>query len=119
MEFGFTLSIFALISGLLGITLFSIGSIKNMNTVNSYGIVALFVTAAIAIGVGICIVGGSLQLWETSELEKLTKAKPETVPTCFIFGESKLCGEFIYEDKNFRYISKNENTLVIENKENN
>lgn len=117
MEFGYYLSIIAIIFGVLGITFFCIGAIKNMISVAALGIVGLFVTTAIAIGVGICVVEGSAQLWKTKELEKLTKAKPE--PPCYIFGESKLCGEFIYEDKNFRYISKNGNTLVIENKEKN
>jgi hypothetical protein len=85
-----------------------------MITVAWLGIIGLFITAAIAMGVSICVVGGSAQLWKTSELKKLTNAKSE--PHCYIFGENKLCGEFIYEDKYFRYIGKND-TITIENKE--
>ena len=116
MEIGFVLSILALIFGLLGMILFIIGTSKEMFRVSMLGVAGLYVTAAIAIGVSICILQGSAQLWKTSELEKITKAKPE--PHCYIFGESKLCGEFIYEDKNFRYINKND-TMTIENKEKN
>ena len=119
MEFGFSLSIIALIFGLLGMILFAIGSIKDMITVTWLGIIGLFITASITLGVCLCIIDGSAQLWKTSELEKLTKAKPE--PHCYIFGGNKLCGEFIYEDKYFRYISNNKdgNTITIENKEKN
>ena len=116
MEYGFTLSILSIVFGSLGMILFIFGTNKDMFHVAMLGVAGLFVTVSIAIGVGICILQGSAQLWKTSELEKITKAEPE--PRCYIFGESKLCGEFIYEDKNFRYIGKND-TLVIENKEKN
>lgn len=116
MGTGFVLSIIALIFGLLGTILLAIGLIKDMINVARLGILGLIITAAIAMGVSICVIGGSAQIWKTTELEKLTKAKPE--PHCYIFGENKLCGEFIYEDKNFRYIGKND-TITIENKENN
>lgn len=116
MEFGFVLSIIVLIFDLLGMTLFAIGTIKDMITVAWLGIIGLCITIAIALGVSICVIDGSAQIWQTTELEKLTKAKPE--PHCYIFGENKLCGEFIYEDKNFRYIGKND-TIIIENKEKN
>ena len=114
MGTGFVLSIIALIFGLLGTILFAIGSIKDMINVAWLGIIGLFITAAIAMGLSICVIDGSAQIWQTTELEKLTKSKPE--PHCYIFGENKLCGEFIYEDKNFRYIGKND-TITIENKE--
>lgn len=114
MELGFGLSIIVLIFGLLGMILFAIGSIKDMITVTWLGVIGLFITAAIALGVSVCVVDGTAQLWKTSELEKLTKAKSE--PHCYIFGGNKLCCEFIYEDKNFRYIGKND-TITIENKE--
>ena len=119
MEFGFGLSIIVLIFGLLGMTLFSVGTIKDMITVAWLGVIGLFITAAIAMGVGLCIVEGSAQLWKTSELKKLTDSKSE--PYCYIFGGNKLCGEFIYEDKYFRYISNNKDgkTITIENKEKN
>lgn len=116
MGTGFVLSIIALIFGLLGTILLAIGLIKDMINVARLGILGLIITAAIAMGVSICVIDGSAQIWQTTELEKLTKAKPE--PHCYIFGENKLCGEFIYEDKNFRYIGKND-TITIENKENN
>ena len=114
MEIGFVLSINVLIFGLLGLILFAIGSIKDMITITWLGIIGLCITIAIALGVSFCVIDGSAQIWQTTELEKLTKSKPE--PHCYIFGENKLCGEFIYEDKNFRYIGKND-TITIENKE--
>ena len=68
MEFGFSLSIIVLIFGLLGMILFAIGSIKDMITVAWLGVIGLFITAAITMGVSLCIVDGSAQLWKTSEL---------------------------------------------------
>ena len=109
-------AVFLIIVLLVGVSLFGIGVVNEIDGVVFAGTVFLAIEAAGIIAVSMLMISGDMQLWKTDKLAvhiaEISQTKEKT-PNCYTINNNKLCGEFVYEDATHRYEYKN-NTLFID-----
>lgn len=91
----------ALIIAVLSITFLAIGFTNDIDPFVAAGFLGMAITYAIVIALCLSSMWNDIQVWRTNELNDILSKN--TAKRCFTIDSNQLCGDFVYENKQFRY----------------
>lgn len=90
-----------LIIAILSIALLAVGFTNEIDPLVAAGFLGMAITYAIVIAICLSSMWNDIQVWRTNELnDVLTK---NTTQRCYTIDGNHLCGNFVYENTQFRY----------------
>lgn len=90
-----------LIITIISLVLLAIGLVDDIDILVKVGLLCMAFTYSFSIALSICSMSGDIQVWRTNELNDVLGKN--TVKRCYIIDNNQLCGDFVYENKQFRY----------------
>lgn len=96
-----TFFVVVLIIAVISLVCLATGFTNEIDPLIALGFLGMAATYTVVIALCLSTMWNDLQVWRTNELNDVLSKN--TVKRCFTIDGNQLCGDFVYENKQFRY----------------
>lgn len=96
-----TFFVVAFIIAILSLAFLAFGLSEDIDPLIALGFIGMALTYSIVLALCLSSMWGDIQVWRTNELNDVLNKN--TAKRCFTIDSNQLCGDFVYENKQFRY----------------